>query len=626
MEHLSKLNSRQIQAVSILEGPVLVIAAAGTGKTRVVTTRIIHMIQHGISPHQILGLTFTNKAASEMKERVEKMTQCHVLISTFHSLGARILRESIGKLGYSSNFTIYDEEDASKLLGSILEQMGIKLKKGEIKGWRSAVSKTKNDLVENFDLPAFPQVYQKYCEELKNCNAVDFDDLLYLPVKLFQDHPEILENYQRRWTHLLIDEYQDTNEAQYSFVKLLAGETPNLFVVGDPDQAIYSWRGANIRNILQFEKDFTGAQVIRLEQNYRSRSTILQAANALIQHNERRYEKELWSDRGEGEKIGYYTAYNDREEAQFIASRVRFHQRHGISLNEMAVFYRTNAQSRTLEDRFLSLGIPYVIVGGLSFYQRREIKDILAYLRLLVSDHDMIAFSRALNIPKRGIGDVTLGKIITLSQMEATPILETCRSVVAGKTFSAKIRQGLEDFLKNIDALREMATNAPIEKIIKETIFETDYLTYLKEEPETLDDRKENLNELIAKGIEWDLAHQNSSLSEFLEELSLKSNFDDIPNLNERVSLMTLHNGKGLEFEVAFIAGLEEDLLPHINSKDSPDLIEEERRLCYVGITRAKEFLYLTHAQIRYLWGAERFQRPSRFLKEIPSEYLSSQR
>lgn len=637
MEHLKRLNSEQIKAVSILDGPVLVIAGAGSGKTRVVTTRIIHMIQAGMSPSQILGLTFTNKAAGEMKERVQQMTNCLVLISTFHSLGARILRESIGRLGWTRDFAIYDEEDSGKLLSTILENCGVNEKKGTIRVWRGLISSAKNDLKDpdevNVDeLPdqqqvLFPKVYRAYIEQLKGCNAVDFDDLLFLPVRLFSEFPDELEKYQRRWTHLLIDEYQDTNEAQYAFVKLLVEKSRNLFVVGDPDQAIYSWRGANIRNILQFEKDYPGAQVIRLEQNYRSRINLLRAANELISHNSSRLEKKLWSDRGEGEKIGRYSAYNDREEARFVASRIRLHRDQGLSLNEVVVFYRTNAQSRPFEDQFLSLGIPYVIVGGVSFYQRREIKDILSYMRMIISDQDLMAFARTLNIPKRGIGEVTLGKLLTIAQFENIPILDVCRGLLNKTSYSipvslsAKAKEGITEYLRVIDHLRGIA-EGPLETIIKEAIFETQYMNYLKEDRETFDDRKENLNELVAKGIEWDMSHEERGLVQFLEELSLKSSLDLAENSNEYVSLMSLHNGKGLEFDCAFIVGMEEDLLPHANSRDNPELVEEERRLCYVGMTRAKEYLYMTDAQMRYLFGSERFQRPSRFLREIPSEYF----
>lgn len=633
MEYLKNLNDEQQYAVSILSGPVLVIAGAGSGKTRVVTTRIIHMIRSGLDPSHILGLTFTNKAAEEMRERVRQLTNSHVLISTFHSLGARILRESIEVLeGYGRNFAIYDEEDAMKLIASILEEYGVKEKKGALRTWKNWISKAKNELKEPIDdIPSeyaalFPKVYLAYLERLKECNAVDFDDLLYLPLKILQEHPDVLDRYQMRWTHLLIDEYQDTNQVQYALVKLLINKTQNVFVVGDPDQAIYSWRGANIRNILSFESDYPGAQVVRLEQNYRSRLIILKAANALISKNSGRLEKNLWSNKGEGEKIVRYSAYNDREEARFVATQLRKHRIQGTSYNEMVVFYRTNAQSRPLEDQLLSAGIAYTIVGGISFYQRREIKDIMAYLRLIISDQDIVAFSRVINTPKRGIGDTSLGKIIAHAQAEKQPILEFCRQLVQTKnspfSITSKVRQGLEQFISLIDQLRELAKEGSIETIIKETMGRSGYLIYLKEEPETLEDRKENLNELIVKAIEWDAQHEEPSLTQFIEELSLKSNIETPEAFDEKVSLMTLHNGKGLEFDIAFIVGLEEDLLPHVNSRESEDMVEEERRLCYVGMTRAKEHLYLTDAKVRFLFGSERMQRTSRFIREIPTEYI----
>lgn len=625
-----ELNPEQQQAVEIMDGPALVLAGAGSGKTRVVTARIIHLIRMGLDPAQILGLTFTNKAAQEMKERVSSLTQSFVTISTFHSLGAKILRESIGVMGYGPGFAIYDEDDSNKVLSQCLEEAGITEKKEGMRVFRAGISKAKNDLKDpdemSFDeLPRshqliFPRIYRSYQERLRESNAVDFDDLLFLPVKLLKEFPEVKEYYQKRWTHLLIDEYQDTNEAQYTFVKLLVEHSLNIFVVGDPDQAIYSWRGANIRNILNFERDFEGARVICLEQNYRSRDTILQAANALISRNESRYEKKLWSTRGEGAKIGRYCAYNEREEARFVASKVRQHyQREDIPLNQMVVFYRTNAQSRAFEDQFLSQGLSYVIVGGISFYQRREIKDILSYLRLILSDCDTAAFMRVLNVPKRGIGEATMNKLLAAAQNEGKPILTICRE----SELKGKAGQGLRAFVQLIDELREYAKDCPLELIVKAAIEKTGYLAYLKEEKETEEDRKENLDELITKAIEWDMTHEKAELSAFLEELSLKSSLDESSDVTDRVSLMTVHNGKGLEFTVSFVVGLEEDLFPHANSRDSDEKLEEERRLCYVGMTRAKEYLYMTDSQVRYLWGTQRFQRPSRFLKEIPQEYFT---
>lgn len=630
MEHWHQLNTEQQEAVEIKDGPALVLAGAGSGKTRVVTARIIHLIQSGLDPSQILGLTFTNKAAQEMKERVSRLTQSFVTISTFHSLGAKILRESIQAMGYGPSFAIYDEEDSNKVLAQCLEEAGITEKKEGLRVFRGGISKAKNDLKDPDamcldELPkshqlVFPRIYRSYQERLKESNAVDFDDLLFLPVKLLKEFPEVKEYYQKRWTHLLIDEYQDTNEAQYTFVKLLVEHSLNIFVVGDPDQAIYSWRGANIHNILNFERDFAGARVILLEQNYRSRSTILQASNALISQNEARYEKKLWSTRGEGAKIGRYSAYNEREEARFVAGRIRqHHQKEDIPLSQMVVFYRTNAQSRAFEDQFLSQGLSYVIVGGISFYQRREIKDILAILRLILSDCDTAAFMRVLNVPKRGIGETTMNKLLAASQNEGKSVLTICREF-EGK---GKAAQGIHSFVQLIDELREIAKDSSLELIVKAAIEKSGYLYYLKEEKETEEDRKENLDELIAKAIEWDMSHEKAELTAFLEELSLKSSLDEASDVTDKVSLMTVHNGKGLEFAVSFVVGLEEDLFPHANSRGSHEKLEEERRLCYVGMTRAKEYLYMTDSQVRYLWGTQRFQRPSRFLKEIPPEYFT---
>lgn len=639
MRYLEKLNPEQKEAVLSVEGPVLVFAGAGSGKTRVVTTRIAHMLDIGISSEQILGLTFTNKAAGEMQERVMALTSNQVLISTFHSLGARILRQSIEALGFQRHFSIYDEEDVEKLLSASLEKFGVKEKRGGVRLWRSLISRAKNDLknpeeCELEDLTSdhqalFPFIYRDYLERLKHCNAVDFDDLLYLPVKLLQEHRAHLEFYQNRWTHLLIDEYQDTNLAQYALLRLLVEKSRNLFVVGDPDQSIYSWRGANIHNIFNFERDYEGAKVIQLEQNYRSRTTILRAANALIRHNPGRYEKKLWSERGEGAKVGRYSGYSERDEARFIASRLVFHlERNEIPLKEMVVFYRTNAQSRPFEDQFLALGIPYVIVGGISFYQRKEVKDVLAFLRLVVSDRDAVAFARVLNVPKRGIGETSLEKIIARAESLNWPIVEFCQRLVKGDPLAhipglaTKGRQGVGSFIELITSLRECAKENSLGEIVKAIIERSHYLDYLKEDSETFEERKENLDALIAKAIEWELGYEKGNLELFLEELSLKSSQDEAGSNIDKVNLMTVHHGKGLEFAVAVVAGLEEDLFPHVNARGSEEKLEEERRLCYVGMTRAKDYLYLTDSQVRYLWGTERLQRPSRFLKEIPPEFL----
>jgi DNA helicase-2/ATP-dependent DNA helicase PcrA len=623
---MTSLNTQQLEAVTHINGPLLVIAGAGSGKTRIVTQRICHLIKSGVHPSQILAVTFTNKAAEEMRERVAtalegSLIETYPTICTFHSLGAKILRESIFRLGYSSNFTIYDEEDIEKLIRAILQQLGSKHERGDIKNYRSFMSSFKSKLMspDDVDEEDLAKIYRLYQERLKEANAVDFDDLLYLTVKLLLDDKEARSLYQNRWRYLLIDEYQDTNHAQYMMANVIVENTHNLFVVGDPDQSIYSWRGANISNILNFERDYPGSKVIRLEQNYRSRSNILRAANGLIQHNLTRLEKNLWSDRGEGPKIGLFVADDGLSEAHFIIKEImRLHVMHKVPFSEMTIFYRTNFQSRLFEDALLCKKIPYVIVGGVSFYQRKEIKDILAYLRMLASDTDTLSFVRTINLPKRGLGQKTLESILVECRGS---ILNFCQHPQGVKLREAQ-KTALAEYANILISLRELVGKVPLQKLIIEVIRQTHYLEALKEDKETYEDRKANLDELISKAKEWDMSHDGGTLIDFLEELSLRSSLDEADFAEDRVNLMTLHNGKGLEFNVAFIVGMEEDLFPHVNSRESHDQLEEERRLCYVGMTRAKEILYLTASETRLIWGSYRKMRPSRFLREIPREFL----
>jgi DNA helicase II / ATP-dependent DNA helicase PcrA len=638
MTDLKDLNSQQCLAVKAMEGPVLVLAGAGSGKTRVVTTRIVYLIENGIPSSQILGVTFTNKAAGEMRERVHKLTRNQTLICTFHSLGARVLRECIEVLGYRRDFTIYDEEDVDKLLKLCLVELNLKDKKMDVKPFRRLISQAKNALMDPTSLSEgdlttdieqnFPRVYALYQRKLQEYQAVDFDDLLFLTVKLWREWPNILARYQERWPFVLIDEYQDTNAAQYAMTRLLVEKRCNLFVVGDPDQSIYSWRGANIQNILNFERDYPGAQVIRLEQNYRSCTNILNLANVLISYNPGRYEKELWSELGSGETIKLFVGDDEKVEADFVASQIEYHRSQNISLNEMVVFYRTNAQSRVFEDSLMIRGIPYVIVGGISFYQRREIKDILAFLRISQSGADYISFSRTINLPKRGLGEATIEKMRYHANQEGLTILGYCEALITDaplKTLlrlTAKQKESLTEYVQMIHELRQLSKQGSIRNLVLAAIERTGYMGYLSEDKETYEDRRENLDELIAKAVEWELSAPDPSLEAFLEELSLKSSLDEASQTHERLSLMTIHNGKGLEFTVTFLVGLEEDLFPHVNSKNNPEAIEEERRLCYVGVTRAKEYLYLSYCRTRYLWGTLRLQKPSRFLKEMPKEYI----
>jgi DNA helicase-2/ATP-dependent DNA helicase PcrA len=637
LELIEQLNEEQRAAVERTEGPLLVIAGAGSGKTRVVTLRIAYLIEQGVLPSQILGLTFTNKAATEMKERVTALCNSHVLISTFHSLGARILRESIEIMGWQRNFVIYDTDDVEKLIKICLADLGYKEKKGEIKLLLGLISKAKNalmaaDSVDTFSLPhplgeLFTPLFSLYRRKLKESNALDFDDLLMLPVELFQNYPAVLEHYRQRWHYLLIDEYQDTNPAQYSLVRYLVEKRQNICVVGDPDQSIYSWRGATIGNILNFSQHYPATHVVNLERNYRSSSNILNAANALISKNSERLEKNLWSELGEGEKIQIYTAADDKGEAAFIAQTVYYHYDScNTPYSEMAVFYRTNAQSRSLEDRFLANRIPYCIVGGQSFYQRREIKDVLAFMRIAQNPTDFVSFARTINLPKRGLGDATLEKLRLGALLEQMPLLSYCRAVFSENAplkLSAKQKEGLRDYLVVIDKICTRISEGSIASVVREAIYASCYIEYLKEEQDSYEERKENLDALISKAVEWEKENDEPLLDAFLEELALKSTLDESVDERDRVHLMTIHNGKGLEFRVAVLAGLEEDLFPHANARGNDAALEEERRLCYVGMTRAKEFLYLCHSCVRYLWGNERFQRPSRFLKEIPLAYTS---
>lgn len=623
---VEELNKEQQKAVDHVEGPLLVLAGAGSGKTRVVTKRLAHLIELGIPSSDILALTFTNKAAEEMRTRIERGKGVWVLASTFHSLGARILRESAHLLGFQSDFTIYDVEDSEKLLKASIQEIFGAQDKAFFKKMRSAISSYKNQLVDPEEADReFIDVYRLYQKNLKSCNALDFDDLIYLPCKLFQTAKEEREKYQNRWSFVLIDEYQDTNFAQYQMAKTLVEKHRNIMAVGDPDQSIYSWRGAQYQNILRFEEDFPGALVITLEQNYRSTNHILQAANALIAHNEKRLEKNLWSALGNGEKIGVYIAQNEREEADFIKEQL-FSLAELCSLDEIAILYRTNAQSRPFEDALLAAHIPYRIIGGLSFYQRREIKDTLCYLKMILSDRDQIAFLRTILLPKRGIGISGAEKIVHAAKETNTPIFSFCKTLLhpnATIKLNARQKGGLQEYVETIEKLRERKKELTLHELISEMVLSTGYLDYLKIDLESYQDRKENIEELIGKAAEWQEENEEKGALEFLEELSLRSS-EEGQEEGARLKMMTLHNSKGLEFETVFLVGLEEDLFPHINVKEDPEGLEEERRLCYVGMTRAKKRLFVTASSYRYMWGGARFMRPSRFFKELPHDHLKN--
>ena len=619
MEAVKNLNEAQNRAALHVSGPMLVLAGAGSGKTRVVTYRIAHLIEVGIPYHEIVAVTFTNKAAREMQERVHRLVDAAPITTTFHSLGLLILREFIEPLGYGKNFTVRDQHDSEALLKKAVEEGGLKYDANSLNELKQFIHDRKNKLIFFRPEPASPQdqrwaaLADRYQAALKETNSVDFDDLLLLP-NLLLENPSVLKALHERWRYFLIDEYQDTNHAQYNMVITLAGPHKNVFAVGDPDQSIYSWRGANIENILRFEEDFPGAEVVSLSVNYRSTAEILHRSNKLINNNPRRYEKQLTSHAGEGDPVMVKAFDKDREEASFIASETAKLLR--TYPNEpVAVLYRTNFQSRLIEDALLSLGIPYTIYGGISFYLRREIKDILAYLRFSLYPLDTISFERALSAPKRGIGSKTLEKLHALAKerrMNLHELLQNIRSTDLSQTQMAK----LEQFYAVIREVHiEYSERVPIYDTIHHVITSSGYLAFLKEDRETEGERSENIGELASKAFEWQSAHPDLGLESFLEEVALAGATDRTEKTS--VFLMTLHHAKGLEFPTCFISALEEDILPHAYGKESQEAVEEERRLLYVGMTRAMRRLYLLHSRFRFLWGQPRPMMKSRFLSEI---------
>lgn len=643
--NLDILNRSQREAVEYTEGPLLVLAGAGSGKTRVLTYRIAHMIEScGISARSILAITFTNKAAREMKDRVEQLVGDLVRsmwISTFHSLCVRILRSHAEVLGFKSGFTIYDDTDTKKLLAQIMEEKGISQEDLNLNTVRSLISTAKNELVVPQDyLEEYPsyqahfieEIYSEYQQRLKRANAFDFDDLLLYAYILLKQHPEVLVLYQNRFRYILVDEYQDTNRAQYEICRLLASGSGNIMVVGDDDQSIYSWRGADIRNILEFERDYPATKTIKLEQNYRSSETILKAANALIAHNVQRKEKTLFSQLGEGEKLAVYCAQDEREEARWIASEIERLHGLGVSYRQVALFYRTNAQSRMLEDMLMRAGIPVDIVGGVRFYDRAEIRDIMAYLTLAINPFDDMAARRIINVPRRGIGKTSIDKINAFAQEMQISFLEACAYAVADEEYRPALRTALAQFLSLIGQISsyEGSLKDVIEMIIRTSGLEQSLLDQNTPEAQ---DRIENLHEFVTAAHEFSLSEESlmledvegnatseTSLARFVEWVSLRSDLDALDGRDAAVTMMTVHASKGLEFDYVFVAGMEKGLFPHEFKGESNNL-EEERRLAYVAITRARVKLFLTHALKRTIFGKSKISQPSCFLQEIPQEY-----
>lgn len=617
-----QLNSMQEKAVNHIDGPMLVLAGAGSGKTKVLTSRIAGLIENDISPYNILAITFTNKAAKEMKERVVRLignSANNIQISTFHSLGLKILKENYKLLGYERNFTIIDSDDVLTIIKKIIKDMNLSKDYYNPRELRSKISSAKNEMmgVDSFAKVEFDhnvvEVYKRYLNKLKNGNSVDFDDLLVLPIKLFKNYPAILEEYQDRYKYILIDEYQDTNEAQYVLSKLLAAKYRNIFVVGDNDQAIYAFRGANYRNILNFEKDYPEAKTILLEENYRSTQTILNAANSVIKNNKERKDKNLWSNNDIGDKIKYRVVANEKEEASFVASEIKELISKGVKEEDIAILYRTNAQSRIIEEEMLKKNIKYRVVGSFYFYNRKEIKDLLCYLRLINNPKDDVSLLRIINTPKRGIGEKTID---TLTNIATENNISLYEAITSGRELEFK--RLIEDLTN--DSLTLSLTEL-IDNILEKSGIKKELTSSKLLEDEI---RLENLNEFKSITKSYEEEYGSATLSDFLDEISLVSDMTEHQDGSNRVSLMTVHSVKGLEFDYVFIVGMEEGIFPHYNAINdgSSSAIEEERRLCYVAITRAKKELYITSAESRMLFGSTSRNLPSRFIEEIDKKYI----
>ena len=638
MTEFDNLNPMQQEAVNQKEGPVLILAGAGSGKTKTVTVRIASLLADGVKPYKILALTFTNKAAGEMRERINAMAGSaakDVWISTFHSTCVRILRRDIDKLEMDRRFSIYDASDAERLMKEVFKDLRLSVtdKIFTVKGAIAQINALKEELISPFEYESMTDndpkkkkiaaVYRRYQERLKNSNALDFEDLIYKTIQLFNAAPQVLEYYQNRFSYITVDEYQDTNTSQYELIRLLSMKHKNICVVGDDDQSIYGWRGANIRNILEFEKDFPGAKVIKLEENYRSTKNILEAANSVIKNNVNRKNKRLWTQNDAGGIIHLHTAENDIGEAKYIVKKIRERQVFGRKLRDFAVLYRTNAQSRVIEEQLVKEGIPYRIFGGIRFYERAEIKTLLAYLKLIVNPNDDISFQRVVNEPKRGIGNVSVDKLRAFSAENGMSLYLSllCIDDVPDLKSAGK---KLSDFFELMESFKTDAESLPLKELMENVVKRSGLYDYYLTQGEEGEYRLENMAELVSKAVDFADKNPDSSLGEFLEDVTLVSDIDTYSEDEDTVSLMTLHSAKGLEFPEVFIVGMEEGLFPSYRSimYGTQREMEEERRLCYVGITRAKEELFLTNARQRMTHGMTNYNAPSRFLEEIPEELL----
>lgn len=637
MDILEGLNPAQARAVEHAEGPLLIMAGAGSGKTKVLTCKIARLLAIGVAPYNILAITFTNKAAAEMRERVDKLVGSQakdVWLSTFHSFCARFLRREIEAIdGYQRNFIIYDSSDSQTVVKSCLKELNLDEKQYVPSGIQAAISGAKNALqgvraferaADTFYMEKVAEVYKLYQKKLHSNNALDFDDLLMLTVTLLEEHEDILVRYQARFKYILIDEYQDTNQAQYLLAKLLAAKYRNLCVVGDADQSIYGWRGADIRNIMDFEKDYPEAKVIKLEQNYRSTKNILAAANAVIEHNVERKPKELWTENSTGEKITCYLAADERDEAQFIAHTIMKQKTiFNTAYGDIALLYRTNSQSRVIEEGLMRAGIPYTMVGGLKFYDRKEIKDILAYLRVIFNPADTVSLTRIINVPKRGLGDATIAKLSEYANANAMTLFDVVSNADLVPGLTARVKRPLEIFAELIFNMMSYQQNLSVMELMERVMQESGYIAELEAEkkPEN-ETRLENLKEFLSVAKDFQQGDEVPNLENFLSQVALVSDIDNADLEDDRVTLMTLHSAKGLEYPIVFMTGMEEGLFPHSRTLMNETEIEEERRTCYVGITRARRKLYLTNAKMRMIYGKTVCYPQSRFLSEIPEPML----
>jgi DNA helicase-2/ATP-dependent DNA helicase PcrA len=637
-QYLAELNPAQRQAVLHTEGPVLVVAGAGSGKTRVLTYRIVHLLRAaGAKPNEILAITFTNKAASEMKHRLEGLVggvARTMWVMTFHAACGRILRREIPRLGYRSNFTIYDSADQVRVVKACLEELDRDPKRFVPRGIHAQISNAKNRLVtpdeyrarvSSFYDQTVADVYDLYQRRLHASNALDFDDLLLLTVEVLRRFPEAAERWQKAFRYVLVDEYQDTNHAQYVLLKLLAAKHRNVCAVGDPDQSIYAFRGADIRNILEFERDFGEVRTIPLEQNYRSTNAILETANAVIAHNRERKPKNLWSELGDGDPVRVVEVEDEHAEARYVAAEIARLVEEGLAASEVAVFYRTNAQSRVLEDVLVRQEVPYQVIGGPRFYERAEVKDAVAYLQVIDNPADAVSLARIANRPRRGIGDTSISRLQTFADAQNLSLWDALGRAEEAGCGAAPLK-AIQKFRTLMESLTAQAQELSVPELVERVLEQSGYVEALEAE-RTIEaqGRIENLQELVGVAREYQETADDPTLSEFLQQISLFSDQDELVEEGGRVTLMTLHNAKGLEFRAVFLIGMEEGVFPHARSLEEQGL-EEERRLCYVGLTRAQERLTLTHASSRSLWGSKSYNLPSRFLDELPGERIERDR